>query len=194
MQGKWHGHGHKNHEGNKEKGDFTHFGSLPFIRQTHRQSIDRVQDIVQNNLGKCVERMKMRRASNTLMHLTLGMLILPDSHTQAQAVAVFDDLRWEVQNELKYTSLTFAKLSYFTRRNYHSQKNEVSVIYLEPENDHQLEKVKKVEDRLIRRMLEVHIIKEQNLGRIHIRLNKDTGRYELGEFHLTLFRIDQGVP
>jgi len=66
---------------------------LPFIRKTQREAIGKVQDLVENVLGKCVENKKMRRASNMLMHLTLGMLYLPDNKTQALAIDIYDQLQ-----------------------------------------------------------------------------------------------------
>lgn len=57
------------------------------------------------------------------MHLTLGMLSLPDNQIQARAVDIFDQLRKEFQNEMRQTSLTFSKIGYFTRFNRHFNLN-----------------------------------------------------------------------
>ena len=64
------------------------------------------------------------------MHLTLGMLTLPDNQTKARAVDVFEQLRPQLEKELAYTTLTFAKIGYFTRYNRREGMNEVNVIYL----------------------------------------------------------------
>ena len=43
--------------------NYTHFGSLPFIRNTHRESIRATQDLIEGVLGKSMENRKLRRAS-----------------------------------------------------------------------------------------------------------------------------------
>ena len=78
-------HSHKN--------NFTHFASLPFIRKTHRLAIQKVQDIIEKALTKQIDPKKIRRASNLLMHLTLGMLTLPDAQMKQKAINIFDYLK-----------------------------------------------------------------------------------------------------
>lgn len=79
-----------------------------------------------------MQQTKIRKASNMLMHLTLGMLSLPDHKSQALAVDIYDQLREYIQNEMRQTSLTFSQIGYFTRFNRNANLNEVTVIYLEP--------------------------------------------------------------
>ena len=77
----------------RARGGFTHFASLPFIRNTHRQAINSVQTVIETLLSEIIDSHKLRKASNLLMHLTLGMLNLPDNETKARAVDVFNHLR-----------------------------------------------------------------------------------------------------
>ena len=69
------------------------------------------------------------------MHLTLGMLSLPDNNSQDRAVGIFKSLREQFQKEMKYTTLTFSKIGYFSRYNRKEGLNEINVIYLEPEKN-----------------------------------------------------------
>lgn len=70
---------------NYKKPDFTHFASLPFIRNTQRENIKNIQNLITSRLVKTVDERKLRPASNLLMHLTLGMLILPNKDLQLKA-------------------------------------------------------------------------------------------------------------
>ena len=161
----------------REKGGFTHFASLPFIRKTHRQSIDKVQGLIEEILCKSVDHKRLRKASNLLMHLTLGMLSLPDNETQAKAVHIFDQMRGDLDKYLSNTSLTFSKIGYFTRFNHREKMNEVTVIYLEPEKDQSVEKLKIVNDQIIRQMMKAGIVQEKDFGRMHVNFNKDLNRF-----------------
>ena len=66
------------------------------------------------------------------MHLTLGMLTLSENPRKARAVDVFEQLRGQFEKEMKYTSLTFSKIGYFSRFNRKMGMNEINVIFLEP--------------------------------------------------------------
>ena len=164
----------------KGEGGFTHFASLPFIRKTHRQSIEKVQGLIEDIICKSVDPKKLRKASNLLMHLTLGMLALPDNQTQAKAMHIFDQMRGDLDKHLRYTSPTFSKIGYFTRFNHKENMNEVTVIYLEPEKDQSVEKLKIVNDQIIRQMMTAGIVGEKDFGKMHVNFNKDLNRFELG--------------
>lgn len=176
-----------------KKPNFTHFASLPFIRNKQREAIRNIQHLITSNLVKTVDERKMRPASNLLMHLTLGMLVLPSKELQTKACQIFEKMREELEHELRLTKLTFFKLDYFTRQNRKTQEKEVNVIYLEPEKDNQLEKVKKIVDRVIRAMLEAKIVYPEDFGSMHVKFNKQTQMFEINAYHLTLFRLEEGV-
>ena len=61
---------------------------------------------------------KLRKASNLQMHLTLGMLKLPDKEIQLKAVNIFEQLRQDIEKEMKQTYISFSKMGYFTQRNH----------------------------------------------------------------------------
>ena len=69
----------------------------------------------------------------------------------------------------------------------------VSVIFLEPEKNESLERIRKIADRIIRKMLEAKIVKEEDFGSMCVKFNKETNRFENNEIHLTLFR-SFGIP
>ena len=49
-----------------------------------------------------------------------------------ETVDVFEQLRGQFEKEMKYTSLTFSKIGYFSRFNRKMGMNEINVIFLEP--------------------------------------------------------------
>ena len=55
--------------------------------------------------------------------------------------------------------------------------NEINVIFLEPEKDKELDKLKVINDKIIRRMMEAEIVSEKDFGRMHVHYNKDTEKF-----------------
>ena len=78
---------------------------------------------------------------------------------------------------MRFTSLNFSKIGYFSRKNHKYKMNEINVIFLEPEKDKELDKLKVINDKIIRRMMEAEIVTEKDFGRMHIHFNKDTEKF-----------------
>ena len=41
--------------------------------------------------------------------------------------------------------------------------------------------------------MSAEIVSEKDFGRMHVNYNKERDKFEINEYHLTLFRVDGGV-
>lgn len=70
-----------------------------------------------------------------------------------------------------------------------TRQKEVSLIYLEVEQNTEWERLEKAGDSLLRGLLDLEVIASAELKQMHISYDHNTNRFRNEAYHLTLFRV-----
>lgn len=76
--------------------EFTHFVSIPFIRQEHRQTLGKFQNRIEEIFAENKLKHTLKRANTNLMHVTLGMLTLNLQQYREKTVGIFNAIEKEI--------------------------------------------------------------------------------------------------
>jgi hypothetical protein len=98
-------------------------------------------------------------------------------------------LKAKLQDILDFTTLSFSRLKYFTRYNHEVKRKEVSVIYMDIDEDEHFSKVVLATNLLVRGLLSEGIIRQHELKRLRISYSEKEDLYKCDNYHLTLFRL-----
>ena len=164
----------------KHTSPFTHFLSIPFVDPQFQDRIVRLQSEILE-IFPPQERIKFQAQSPNTLHITLCVLQLYPEHKKREAIALFKKQEKEVDAFLqqKKVNISFGGVGIF----------DSGVIYLEVKDIE--DRIKKLGNIWIDPYVKEGLITESQFPSMHLVRNKNLVYAKT--YHLTLFRVQQGV-